>query len=236
MRPKTKSSYIVFSLLILSSLTGAAQQASAEAKIGIVNFRQLLVDSPDLKTAMDALRAEFEPRRRELLKMQSNAKAHPGDEQLQRDFTLQATEFQNSASSHRTEATQKVASSLVEAIRTYAIQEDLDFAVGGKPLFLNPLLDKAANISNVTAKVQAFIRNPHRLPPSTAIAAESAETKVGVVRGLDLEARSGEEIKRIKDYANEQGFEMVLDTIYYSKPRFVITDITEQVKPPPEWQ
>jgi Skp family chaperone for outer membrane proteins len=84
MKTSTISSYVALSLLTLSSLAWT-QRAGAEPKIGIVNFKQLLEAAPDTKTAMDASRVEFEQRRRELLKMQSEAKAHPGNEQLQRD-------------------------------------------------------------------------------------------------------------------------------------------------------
>jgi len=52
-----------------------AQQASADTKIGVVNFQKLLEDAPQTKTAMQALENEFAPRRRELLTMQNDLKA-----------------------------------------------------------------------------------------------------------------------------------------------------------------
>jgi hypothetical protein len=57
--------------------------ASAEIKMGVVNFQKLLEDAPQTKTAMQALENEFAPRRRELLTMQNDLKAR--DEKLQKE-------------------------------------------------------------------------------------------------------------------------------------------------------
>ena len=75
---------------LLLSLCGflAAQQASAENKIGVVNFQKLLEDAPQTKTAMAALETEFSPRRRDLLTMQNDLKAR--DEKLQREGAVMA--------------------------------------------------------------------------------------------------------------------------------------------------
>ncbi len=50
-------------------------QASAEIKIGYVNFQKLLEEAPQTKSAMQSLENEFAPRRRELLTMQNDMKA-----------------------------------------------------------------------------------------------------------------------------------------------------------------
>src|SRR5712692_3056862 len=95
--------------------------ASAEIKMGVVNFQKLLEDAPQTKTAMQALENEFAPRRRELLTMQNDLKAR--DEKLQkegavmsetdrakvekqlrdqqREFSRKAGEFQDDASTRR---------------------------------------------------------------------------------------------------------------------------------------
>jgi hypothetical protein len=62
------------------------------------------VESPDLKTAMQALEAQYRPRREELLKMQRDVRSHSNDQAQQRDFDTQATEFQNHASASRNDA------------------------------------------------------------------------------------------------------------------------------------
>jgi len=54
---------IPFLALCLCGLLGA-QQASAEVKMGVVNFQKLLEEAPQTKTAMASLENEFAPRRR----------------------------------------------------------------------------------------------------------------------------------------------------------------------------
>ena len=66
----------------------AAGQASAEIKIGVVNFQKLLEDAPQTKAAMQTLENEFGPRRRELLTMQNDLKAK--DEKLQKEGAVMA--------------------------------------------------------------------------------------------------------------------------------------------------
>jgi len=102
--------------------------ASAEIKMGYVNFQKLLEDAPQTKTAMQGLENEFAPRRRELLTMQNDLKAR--DEKLQkegavmaeadrqkaekalrdqqREFSRKAGEFQDDASTRRNEEIGKV--------------------------------------------------------------------------------------------------------------------------------
>ena len=116
--------------VLLLGLCGllAAQQASAEIKVCVVNFQKLLEDAPQTKTAMSALENEFAPRRRELLTMQNDLKAR--DEKLQREgavmaeadrakaekslrdeqreFSRKAGEFQDDASTRRNEELGKV--------------------------------------------------------------------------------------------------------------------------------
>jgi outer membrane protein len=66
----------------------AAHSASAEVKMGVVNFQKLLEDAPQTKTAMQALENEFAPRRRELLTLQNDLKAR--DEKLQKEGAVMA--------------------------------------------------------------------------------------------------------------------------------------------------
>ena len=40
----------------------AAPALAAEIKVGVVNYGRLMQDSPQAKTALDAIRAEFAPR------------------------------------------------------------------------------------------------------------------------------------------------------------------------------
>ncbi len=125
-------------------------QASAEIKLGVVNFQKLLEDAPQTKTAMQALENEFAPRRRELLTMQNDLKAR--DEKLQkegavmseadrakaektlrdeqREFSRKAGEFQDDASTRRNEEIGKVQRYLVTEIQAYATAQGYDLVLG----------------------------------------------------------------------------------------------------------
>jgi len=172
--------------LVLLSLCGifAAQQASAEIKIGVVNFQKLLEDAPQTKTAMSALDNEFAPRRRELLTMQNDLKSR--DEKLQREgavmaesdrakaekslrdeqreFSRKAGEFQDDASTRRNEELGKVQRYLVQEIQAYASTQGFDLVLGDGVFFAKGQLDLTANVLAV------LLTKPATLPPAPAAA------------------------------------------------------------------
>ncbi len=157
-----------------------AGQASAEIKMGVVNFQKLLEEAPQTKTAMQALENEFAPRRRELLTMQNDLKAK--DEKLQkegavmseadranaektlrdqqREFSRKAGEFQDDASTRRNEEIGKVQRYLVQEIQGYANAQGFDLVLGDGVFFAKGPLD-------ITANVLAVLKTkPATLPPS----------------------------------------------------------------------
>lgn len=172
--------------LVLLSLCGllAAQQASAEIKIGVVNFQKLLEDAPQTKTAMSALDNEFAPRRRELLTMQNDLKSR--DEKLQREgavmaesdrakaekslrdeqreFSRKAGEFQDDASTRRNEELGKVQRYLVGEIQAYASTQGFDLVLGDGVFFAKGQLDLTANVLAV------LLTKPATLPAAPAAA------------------------------------------------------------------
>ena len=150
------------------SLCGLAASvpASAEMKIGVVNFQKLLEEAPQTKTAMQALENEFAPRRRELLTIQNDLKAK--DEKLQkegavmseadrqksektlrdqqREFSRKAGEFQDDASTRRNEEIGKVQRYLVQEIQGYANAQGFDLVLGDGVFFAKAPLDVTANV------------------------------------------------------------------------------------------
>jgi outer membrane protein len=140
--------------------------ASAELKMGVVNFQKLLEEAPQTKTAMQALENEFAPRRRELLTMQNDLKAK--DEKLQkegavmsesdraraektlrdqqREFSRKAGEFQDDASTRRNEEIGKVQRYLVQEIQGYASAQGFDLVLGDGVFFAKGPLDITANV------------------------------------------------------------------------------------------
>lgn len=177
---------IVFSVLSLCGLM-ASQPASAEIKIGYVNFQKLLEDAPQTKSAMTSLENEFAPRRRELLTMQNDLKAR--DEKLQkegpvmaeadrakaektlrdqqREFSRKAGEFQDDASTRRNEEIGKVQRYLVGEIQSYSNAQGFDLVIA-EAIFAKPALD-------ITPQVLAVLATK----PSTLPAAPSAPAASG---------------------------------------------------------
>jgi outer membrane protein len=171
---------IPFLALCLCGLLGA-QQASAEVKMGVVNFQKLLEEAPQTKTAMQSLENEFAPRRRELLTLQNDLKAK--DEKLQkegavmaeadraksekslrdqqREFQRKASEFQDDASTRRNEEIGKVQRYLVTEIQGYASANGYDLVLGDGVFFAKGPLDITANVLAVLAT------KPTTLPAST---------------------------------------------------------------------
>jgi len=151
--------------------------ASAEMKMGVVNFQKLLEDAPQTKTAMQALENEFAPRRRELLTMQNDLKAR--DEKLQkegavmaeadrakaektlrdsqREFSRKAGEFQDDASTRRNEEIGKVQRYLVTEIQGYANAQGFDLVLGDGVFFAKGPLDITAQVLAVLATKPASL-------------------------------------------------------------------------------
>jgi outer membrane protein len=172
-------------------------QASAEIKIGYVNFQKLLEEAPQTKTAMQGLENEFAPRRRELLTMQNDLKAR--DEKLQkegavmaeadrtkaekalrdqqREFSRKAGEFQDDASTRRNEEIGKVQRYLVTEIQGYANAQGYDLVLGDGVFFAKGPLDITANVLAVLATKPTTL--PAAAPASKGPASAPAKTPSG---------------------------------------------------------
>jgi outer membrane protein len=160
-------------------------QASAEIKMGVVNFQKLLEEAPQTKTAMQALESEFAPRRRELLTMQNDLKAR--EEKLQkegalmseadrakaektfrdeqREFSRKAGEFQDDGSTRRNEEIGKVQRYLVTEIQGYANAQGFDLVLGDGVFFAKGPLDITAQVLAVLATRPATL--PAAAPGAT---------------------------------------------------------------------
>lgn len=178
-----------------------AGPASAEIKMGVVNFQKLLEDAPQTKTAMQALENEFAPRRRELLTMQNDLKAR--DEKLQkegavmsepdrakaektlrdqqREFSRKAGEFQDDASTRRNEEIGKVQRYLVTEIQGYANAQGFDLVLGEGVFFAKGPLDITANVLAVLATKPASL--PAAAPAAPPAKAPATSTAPGKTPG-----------------------------------------------------
>jgi outer membrane protein len=169
----------------------AAGQASADTKIGVVNFQKLLEDAPQTKSAMAALENEFAPRRRELMTMQTDLKAH--DEKLQREgavmaeadrvkaektlrdeqreFSRKASEFQDDVSTRRNEELGKVQRYLVGEVQSYSGTQGFDLVVAGDNLLY------AKGQLDITPNVLAVVLTKPAALPATPAPAAAAQPK-----------------------------------------------------------
>jgi outer membrane protein len=179
-----------FGLILCGIMVSA--QASAEIKIGVVNFQKLLEEAPQTKTAMQALENEFAPRRRDLLTMQNDLKAR--DEKFQkegtvmseadraksekalrdeqREFSRKAGEFQDDASTRRNEEIGKVQRYLVTEIQAYANAQGFDLVLGDGVFFAKPTFDVTANVLAVLATKPTTL--PAAAPPGKGAATGTA--------------------------------------------------------------
>jgi outer membrane protein len=168
-----------------------SHQASAEMKIGVVNFQKLMEEAPQVKTAMQALQNEFGPRQRELVTMQNDLKAR--DEKLakeaavmaeadrvkaektlrdqQREFSRKGGEFQDDLSTRKNEEIGKVQRYLVQEVQAYSSAQGFDLVLV-ESLYSKPGLDITAQILEVLKSKPANIsgagapKAPSATPPA----------------------------------------------------------------------
>ena len=172
-------------------------QASAEIKIGYVNFQKLLEEAPQTKSAMQSLENEFAPRRRELLTMQNDMKAK--DEKFQkegavmseadrsktektlrdeqREFSRKAGEFQDDASTRRNEEIGKVQRYLVTEIQAYATAQGFDLVLGEGVFYAKGPLDVTANVLAVLATKPTTLPAASKAPANQAPAGKTPGSK-----------------------------------------------------------
>jgi outer membrane protein len=190
------STYLRSIPLLALSLCGlmVSQQASAEIKIGYVDFQKLMAEAPQVKSAMQALQNEFGPRQRELVAMQNDLKAR--DEKLakegaimaeadrakaekalrdqQREFSRKGGEFQDDLSTRKNEEIGKVQRYLLEEIRTYSGAQGFDLVLGEGVFYNKPQLDITAQVLDVLKSKPANLPNA---PKPGAAAAKPPATK-----------------------------------------------------------
>jgi len=178
------STYLRSIPFLALSLCGfmVSQQASAEIKIGYVDFQKLMAEAPQVKSALQALQNEFGPRQRELLTLQNDLKSR--DEKLakegaimaeadrakaektlrdqQREFSRKGGEFQDDLSTRKNEEIGKVQRYLLEEIRTYSSAQGFDLVLGEGVFYNKPQLD-------ITAQILELLKSkPVTLPTAPA--------------------------------------------------------------------
>jgi outer membrane protein len=161
-----------------------SQQASAEIKIGYVDFQKLMSEAPQVKSTMQALQNEFGARQRELVAMQNDLKAR--DEKLakegaimaeadrvkaekalrdgQRELSRKGGEFQDDLSTRKNEELGKVQRYLLEEIRTYSSAQGFDLVLGEGVFYNKPQLDITAQVLEVLKSKTSAAPKPAAAP------------------------------------------------------------------------
>ena len=157
-----------------------SQQASAEIKVGYVDFQKLMSEAPQVKSAMQSLQNEFGPRQRELVAMQNDLKAR--DERLakegaimaeadrakaekalrdeQREFSRKGGEYQDDINTRKNEEIGKVQRYLLDEIRTYSAAQGFDLVLGEGVFYSKPQLD-------ITTQVLDLLKTKPSIVPNT---------------------------------------------------------------------
>jgi len=146
--------------LIAVSGALATLPAWAEPKIGVVDFNKLAVESPQGKSAMESMRAEFAPRERTLQaqgqaikakeeKLQKDGATMSEDQRQRaekelrdgmRDFERARGELQDDETARRNEALSRLQRTIIEEVRTYGKAQSYDL-----------ILDQGGVVYNATA-------------------------------------------------------------------------------------
>jgi outer membrane protein len=165
-----------------------SQQASAEIKVGYVDFQKLMSEAPQVKSAMQSLQNEFGPRQRELVAMQNDLKSR--DEKLakegaimaeadrakaekalrdeQREFSRKGGEYQDDINTRKNEEIGKVQRYLLEEIRTYSAAQGFDLVLGEGVFYSKTQLDITAQVLELLKTKPSAVPNAAKPAPAPA--------------------------------------------------------------------
>jgi outer membrane protein len=159
-------------MMAASAALAALPAAAAEPKIGVVDFQRLAIESPQGKSVMESMRAEFAPRERTLQAQGQAVKAK--EEKLQkdgatmseeqraraekdlrdgaRDFERAKGEFQDDMNARRNEELSRLQRTIVEEVRTYGKAQGFDLILAQEGVIYN------ASASDITPAVLSALQ------------------------------------------------------------------------------
>jgi outer membrane protein len=153
-------SFKTMGILLGMSLLASAP-AWAELKIGVVDYGRLVEESPQAKSALDAIRTEFTPRQRDLQSQQTTLKSK--EERLQKDeatmtqdqranaekdlrdsyreLARKQSEVQDDFNARRNEEMSRLQKTLIEEVRVYAKAQNFDLIIADGVIYTTPTID-----------------------------------------------------------------------------------------------
>jgi outer membrane protein len=149
----------LWSVAIVAALF--AVPAWAQTKIGVVDYGRLVEESPQAKTAMDLIRAEFTPKQREVENLANSLKAKQdklekdsatmsqdqrtrAEKELRdgaRDLQQKRAEVQDDFTARRNEEMSRLQRALIEEVRTYAKAQSFDLVIADGVIYSTTALD-----------------------------------------------------------------------------------------------
>jgi outer membrane protein len=138
-----------------------AVPAWSETKIGVVDYGRLVEESPQAKTALEAIRTEFVPKQRDAENLATSLKtkndklekdrATMSQEQVTRlekelrdgarDLQQKRAELQDDFTARRNEEMSRLQRALIEEVRTYAKAQNFDLVIADGVIYSIPTLD-----------------------------------------------------------------------------------------------
>jgi outer membrane protein len=154
-----------------AALAATPAPAHTGLRIAVVNFGELIQQSPQARAANESLRAEFLPKQRSLQEEANELKAREGtlkkDEatmtqdqrdqaeaalrQREEDFVQRRNQMLEAANTRQSELMSKLTSTLSQVVQNYAKERgyDLVLVAGEGAIYANSALDITSNILTV---------------------------------------------------------------------------------------
>jgi len=163
----------------LAGTTGAAQAQAAGLRVAVVNYGQLLQESPQAQQAVASLRAEFAPKQRSLQAEAAQLKAKEDtlkkneatmtqDQRDQaeldlrekyQDLARKQSEIQDDVNTRRNELMSQLQHTLQQVVQSYAKQQRFDLVLADGFIYADSALDITPAILSAL-KSQAGHRAP----------------------------------------------------------------------------
>ncbi len=157
----TRLNHSKLSALAVLAAMFAVPSAWAETKIAVVDYGRLVEESPQAKTAMDAIRAEFTPKQRELENLATSLKSKQdkldkdgptmsadqrsrADKDLRdgaRDLQQKRAELQDDFTARRNEEMSRLQRALIDEVRAYAKAQNFDLVIADGVIYSTAALD-----------------------------------------------------------------------------------------------
>lgn len=145
-----------------------AVPASADIKIGYVNYARLFDESPQAKVVTDSLRGEFQPRQQQIVtqeqalktrgeKLQKDvatmtpdqrSKAEKDMRDAARDLERKKAELEDDFNARRQEEMGKLQNSLINEVQNYAKSQNYDLVIAQGVIYATPQVDITSAVLN----------------------------------------------------------------------------------------